>query len=182
MTAVLDRGPAAADALLRTIADEPTAPGVEAATAVLGRLGGTAARAYLAQTVDERLDHAAFAALALGDCGTAAEKAVLQAAADDRLADPLLRAGAAASLLRLGERRSLRNLVRGILLAGTPSGREHERALGLPHKPRWAYERHLLQLAFLDTAGTDFGLDTDAPWDELARVADRVDQWLARDT
>lgn len=178
MNEVLDLGPDAAPDLVDALRAEPDGPGVEAAVAVLGHLGGQPARDHLRATLQERDAAAAFAALALGDCGGDAERLVLREAARDRLADPLVRAGAAASLIRLGDRASVRTLVRGFLLAGTPPGRELEKELGLPHRPRWAYERHLLQLALRDAAGTDFGLDTDAPWEDLARVADAVDRWL----
>jgi hypothetical protein len=36
----------------------------------------------------------------------------------------------------------------------------------------------LLQQALLAAAGQDFGMDTDAPWDELLAAADRIDAWL----
>lgn len=178
MACVLDLGRPAVPSLVAALEAEPTGAGVEAAIAVLGRLGGDDARTWLLDALAARDGVEAFAALALGDCGTQDDRPALLVAATDRLADPQLRAAATASLLRLGCRRDVRSLVRGLLLAGTPAGRELERELGLPHRPRWAYERHLLQLALRDSAGTDFGLDTDAPWSELSRVADAVDRWL----
>lgn len=178
MTAVLELGPTAAPALLAALREHDDGSGAEAAVAVLGRLGGVEARELLRDLVGDRGPMAAAAALALGDCGLPLDRTLLLATAEDRLADATLRAASTASLLRLGARDEVRNLVRGILLAGTPYGRELEQALGLPHRPRWAYERHLLQLALRDIAGQDFGLDTDAPWADLSRTATAIDLYL----
>lgn len=180
IAAVLALGAQASTPLVAALRSRPDAPGAEAAFATLGRLGGADARALLTETVVERAPQAAAAALALGDCADAQAAQPLLDAASDRLADPTLRAAACASLLRMGLRAEVRGLVRGILLAGTPHGRELERELGLPRRPRWAYERYLLQQALRDAAGEDFGLDTDAPWAKLLECADRVDAWLAR--
>lgn len=177
---VMALGTEAAVPLAAALRAQPDAPGAEAALATLGRLGGSDARVLLTETVVDRAPQAAAAALALGDCADAGSAPPLLDAASDRLADPTLRAAACASLLRMGVRAEVRGLVRGILLAGTPHGRELERELGLPRRPRWAYERYLLQQALRDAAGEDFGLDTDAPWAALLACADRVDVWLAR--
>lgn len=178
MNNVLELGPEASSTLAALLREHEEAPGAEAATAVLGRLGGAAARTLLCELIGDRSTLSGTAALALSDCGTEDEHPLLMATAADRLADPTLRAACAATLLRLGVRRELRALVRGILLAGTPAGRALEQQLGLPHRPRWAYERYLLQLALRDAVGSDFGLDTDAPWAELERVANAIDAYL----
>ncbi len=180
MTIVLALGPVASTPLIAALREQPDAPGVEAALATLGRLGGDGARELLLETVQDRAPYAAAAALAIGDCADATSAQPLLLTATDRLADPTLRAAACATLLRIGIRSEVRSLVRGILLAGTPHGRELERELGLPRRPRWAYERYLLQQALRDAAGEDFGLDTDAPWDAMLACADRVDSWLSR--
>lgn len=179
LQAVLALGPEAGKPLAAALRQRPEADGAEAALAALGRLGGDDARQLLSETVADRAPHAASAALALGECADGTAKATLLEAAEDRLADPTLRAAACASLLRLGTRGEVRRLVRALLLAGTPHGKPLEVETGLPRRPRWAYERYLLQRALLDVAGQDFGLDTDAPWDALLACADRVDAWLA---
>lgn len=179
LEAVLALGPKAARPLAAALRQRPEAEGAEAALAALGRLGGDDARQLLSELVADREPHAASAALALGECADDLAKATLLEAASDRLADPTLRAAACASLLRLGTRGEVRQLVRAILLAGTPHGRALEAEVGLPRRPRWAYERYLLQRALGDAAGQDFGLDTDAPWDALLACADRVDAWIA---
>ena len=177
---VLSHGPSAATPLARLAQEHREAPGIEATFAVLGRLGGEDSRTVLSEAVEDRAPHAASAALALGDLGDSRSLPLLEATATDRLSDPTLRAAACASLLRLGARQEVRPLTRAILLAGTPHGRDLEAQLGLPHRPRWAYERYLLQSALRDVAGTDFGLDTDAPWDALLACANRIDDWLSK--
>jgi hypothetical protein len=178
MACVLDLGPTAAVPLATALRERPHGTGVEAALATLGALGGDDAVETLVSFVADRHPEAAAAALALGDCHQERTRMPLLEAAMDRLADPRLRAAACASLLRLGERQNVRLLVRGILLAGTPAGHDLEADLGLPQRPRWAYERYLLQRALRSVAGQDFGLDTDAPWQRLAECAERVDTWL----
>ncbi len=193
LTMALDLGPSAAPDLVAALQANPDGLGWEPALAALGELGSEQGRSLLRSRIAERSEQSAAAALALGRLGmqrrsrsagseqaAADDVQLLVEAAQDRLADPTLRAASAASLVRLGALAPARRLVRGILLAGTPHGRALEAELGLPHRPRWAYERHLLQLALRDAAGQDFGLDTDAPWDRLLATADRVDRWLGR--
>ncbi|MGE3171042.1 MAG: hypothetical protein AB7O97_00350 [Planctomycetota bacterium] len=178
--AVLDGGPAAAGPLAQALRRRPDGAGAEAALAVLGRLGGDVARELLLERVADRTPLAPAAALALADCGADADRPVLRAVAADRLADPTLRAAVAHTLLRLGDRAEVRELVRAIALADTPAGRPLQDRLGLPHKTRWAYERYLLITALRAVANGDFGLDTDASWPMLEQAAARVDEWLQR--
>jgi hypothetical protein len=176
---VLALGAPAATALVEELRADPRAVGAQAAVAALGQIGGDDVASYLCEQVRDRSDLATEAALSLGTRGDRAARELLQATADDRLTDATLRAACAASLLRLGVREPIARLVRGIVLAGTPTGQELQRELGLPDKPRWAYERYLLQRAFRQTRGDDFGLDTDSPWPDLAAVAERIDQFLS---
>jgi hypothetical protein len=175
---VLALGAPAAPALVEAIAAEPTAPGAQAAVAALGQLGGDGTSTFLRQLLADRSELATEAALALGALGDQDARAPLLAAANDRLADPTLRAACAASLLRLGVRAEIAPLVRAILLAGTPPGQPAQQALGLPDRPRWAHERYLIQRALRDVRGDDFGLDTDAPWPALEATAAQVDAFL----
>ena len=178
LRAVLALGRDAAPTLARLATANPESPNLDAAFAALGSLGGPEAHTTLREFTLERGPHATAAALALAGCAQTTDRTDLLAIVDDRLADPALRTACAATLLRLGTRSEISDFVRGVLLAGTPHGRELESRLGLPRRPRWAFERYLLQLALRDAAGQDFGLDTDAPWDELRDAADRVDAWL----
>jgi HEAT repeat protein len=175
---VLAAGREAVPWLVGSLRSEPDRPGAQPAIAALGRIGDPAALPCLSSLLADRGEPATEAALALGQLGAHAAIAPLRAAADDRLADATLRAACAASLLRLGERAALEPLVRGLLLAGTPAGRDLQQRLGLPEKARWALERYLLQQALRAAAGTDFGLDTDASWPRLLEVADAVSKHL----
>jgi hypothetical protein len=178
MRAVLDVGQSAAATLAGELEGMPEATGVDAALATLGRLGGPEATRTLLRFLADRGPHASAAALALADCPADGVREQLQATVEDRLADPTTRTAAAASWIRLGAGNEVRTFVRGVMLAGTPHGQQLEPQLGLPRRPRWAYERYLLQQALLAVAGQDFGMDTDAPWDELLAAADRIDAWL----
>jgi hypothetical protein len=178
MRAVLDVGQGATAALAGELESTPDAEGVDAALATLGRLGGADATRTLLRFLADRGPHASAAALALADCPADGVREQLRATVEDRLADPTTRTAAAASWIRLGAGNEVRAFVRGVMLAGTPHGQQLEPQLGLPRRPRWAYERYLLQQALLTAAGQDFGMDTDAPWDELLAAADRIDAWL----
>lgn len=175
---LLRAGPPAGDALAAGLRATPGAPGAQAAVAVLGRIGGTTAVALLLELVTDRGPLAVEAALALGELQAGEAHSVLCACVDDRFADATLRTAAACALLRLGHRAAAASLLRGVLLAGTPAGQELQRELGLPEKPRWALERYFVQRALLHTAGTDFGLDTDASWPDLEQAAARISAWL----
>jgi hypothetical protein len=175
---VLVLGAPAATALVELLRADPQAPGAQAAVAALGRIGGDDAAAFLREQLAQRTELAAEAALSLGTRADAAATDALQATADDRLADATLRATCAASLLRLGVRQPVARLVRGVVLAGTPAGRDLQRELGLADKPRWAHERYLIQHALRQVHGDDFGLDADAPWPALVAAADRIDLFL----
>lgn len=178
LRAVLAIGRDAAPRLASLAKENPDSPNLDAACAALGSLGGEEARAALREFALARGPHALAAALALAGCAQDSDRPDLLAIVDDRLADPGLRTACAATLMRLGMRAEIADFVRGVLLAGTPHGRELESRLGLPRRPRWAFERYLLQLALRDAAGQDFGLDTDAPWDGLRDAADRIDAWM----
>ena len=178
LRATLALGREAAPKLAALLTKRPDAANVDAGLAALGTLGGADARATLREFLLARGPHAAAAALALAGCAEDSDRDELLAIVRDRLADPALRTACAATLLRLGTRAEVAEFVRGVLLAGTPHGRELEASLGLPRRPRWAFERYLLQRALVDAAGQDFGLDTDAPWDALKAAADRIDAWL----
>ncbi len=177
---VLAMGRDAAPRLASLSKEKPDSPNLDAACAALGSLGGAEARAALREFTLARGPQAVAAALALAGCANDSDRPELLAIVDDRLADPAIRTACAATLLRLGMREEIAEFVHGVLLAGTPHGRELESRLGLPRRPRWAFERYLLQLALRDAAGEDFGLDTDAPWDELRNAADRIDAWLRK--
>jgi len=178
MRAVLDLGHPAAAALARELEATPEAEGVDAALATLGRLGGADATRTLQRFLEGRGPHASAAALALAECPADGVREQLRSTVDDRLADPTTRTAAAAAWIRLGAGNEVRAFVRGVMLAGTPHGQQLEPQLGLPRRPRWAYERYLLQQALRAASGQDFGMDTDAPWDELLAAADRIDAWL----
>jgi len=178
MRSVLDVGAVAAATLAEELEATPDADGVDAALATLGRLGGPDATRTLQRFLADRGPHASAAALALAECPAEGVREQLRTTVEDRLADPTTRMAAAASWIRLGAGIEVRTFVRGVMLAGTPHGLQLEQQLGLPRRPRWAYERYLLQQSLLAAAGQDFGMDTDAPWDELLAAADRIDAWL----
>jgi hypothetical protein len=178
---VLAAGARAVPWLATQILAGPEQPGAQPAVAALGRIGDPAAVPCLRSLLQDRGELATEAALALGELGARDAIAPLRAVAGDRLADPTLRAASAAALLRLGDRAAVEPLVRGILLADTPAGRELQQRLGLPEKARWALERWLIQQALRATAHTDFGLDTDATWPRLLEVADQVSKHLLGD-
>ncbi len=178
LPAVLRLGPAGAPALADALRRQPDAPGAQAATAVLGQLGGPAAHDTLVELLRGPIELATEAALALGAHAQAGDRALLLELANDRLRDPTLRAACVHSLLRLGSRAELRPLVRAFVLADTPAGRVAQQQVGLPAKSRWAHERYLISSALRHTAGAVLAFDTDASWPQLEAAAARIDAWL----
>lgn len=158
---------------------DPSAPGAQAATRLLGLFGGEPAASFLREQLTERGPNATESALALGEAGAVEAAPELRAAAADRLSDPTLRCASIATLVRLGHGREVRELVRAVLLAGTPAGEMLRVEHGLPQRSRWALERYMLQRALVAASGRDFGFDTDSPWPDLERAAAEVDAWLA---
>ncbi len=181
LPAVLALGRAAAPDLIAALQAEPGGDGGQAAVATLGRLGDPRSRPFLLELHRDRGPLATEATLALAALPADDDpvlRELLAATAADRLADPTLRTASACALVALGQRRLAAPIWRAVLLAGTPIGLPLQRELGLPDRPRWALERYLIQRQLLRTAGTDFGLDTDAPWPDLERVTERVTRWL----
>lgn len=185
LPAVLAGRAAATQPLIAELRRAPEAPGAQAAVAALGQLGGDGAHACLVELLASPGDLATEAALALatatpplGAAAIDATRSALAPIAADPLADPTLRAACAHSLLRLGVRTEVRDLVRAIVLADTPAGRDVQQRVGLPAKTRWAYERYLVAGAIAAVAGPQLAFDTDASWPALATAADRIDAWL----
>lgn len=179
MPPVLARGPAAGPDLVAALRDGPDGLGVQAAIAVLGRLGHPAARPFLEEQVDQHAPQAAEAALALGRLPAPESIPLLRRVAGDRLADVTLRAACAAALIELGAGAEVLPLVRALVLAGSPAGRGPASEVGLPDQPRWALPRYLVLRALRRAApGEDFALDTDSPWPDLQRAADAITTWL----
>lgn len=180
---VAAHGAAAGPALVAAIDRNRAGPGAAPAVALLGRIGDDEAGAFLLGLVADRGALALEAALALGHLTatadlTAMRQRALVTVANDRFADPGVRTAAACSAIRLGARAEVAALVRGVLLAGTPTGRELQQELGLPLRPRWAYERYLIQRMLRDVNPELPGFDTDAPWADLQAAADRITAWL----
>lgn len=165
--------------LVAGLQQDPEAVGGQAAVRLLGMFGGEAAVQFLEAHLRERGRNATEAALALGEARATAAVPLLRETALDRLADPTLRCACTASLVRLGAGRDVRQLVRAIVLAGTPAGEPLRGEFGLPQRSRWALERYMLQRALLAASGNDFGFDTDSPWPDLERAAEAIDAWLA---
>lgn len=182
MTAAWAAGGSILSPLVAGLQQDPEAPGAQAAIRLLGMFGGDDAVSFLQAHLRERPRHAVEAALALGEARAVAAVPLLRETALDRLADPTLRCAATASLVRLGTGGEVRNLVRAIVLAGTPAGEPLRIELGLPQRSRWALERYMLQRALLAASGSDFGFDTDSPWPDLERAAEAIDAWIATPT
>ena len=178
LAAVHRAGHAAAGPLVAALERSPAGAGAQAAVALLGRIGDPAAGAYLVGLVEDRGDLAMEAALALGELRHEAARPTLIQCATDRFADATLRTAAACSAVRLGARREVADILRGVMLAGTPAGQRLGKTLGLPGKPRWAYERYLIQRLLRDEAPEIESFDTDAPWSDLERAAQRLTAWL----
>ena len=172
--------PQVTQALIDALDTSPAAPGRQIGIAVLGALSRQDERAqnWLRQTLAARDEHAAEAALALGRSASTSHIPALLAVVDDRIASPTLRAACAASLLRLGERQTVRKFVAALLLADTPTGHALQAEVGLASSSRWAHDRYLLIAAIDECSGQDFELDTDAPWPQLQQAVGRVTQWL----
>jgi hypothetical protein len=180
LPAVLATGATGCKELMAALLQTPDAPGTQVALAALGRMGAEQPEtaAFLLQWVERRLPHHVDATLALGQHQPAGQSTVLSHLVEDRIASSSLRCAAAASLIRLGHAREVADLVRAVLLADTPQGRDLQQRQGLASKTRWAHDRYLLIDALRDVAGTDFGIDTDAPWPLLQAAADRVQAWI----
>lgn len=180
LAAVHAHGTAASRHLVTALARRPDAAGAQAAVALLGRIGDDGAARFLASLVTDRGPLAVEAALALGELPAPGAVGTLVGCARDRFADATLRTAAACAAVRLGARTEVADVLRGVMLAGTPAGQDLQRQLGLPDKPRWAYERYLIQRLLRDEAPGEPLFDTDAPWRELERAADRLSDWLAK--
>lgn len=174
--------PADAEALATALVAAPNSPGAPAAVGLLGLYGCASGDAALRGFVADRGALAVEAALALGDRRDVDAIPTLLDALADRAADPALRAAAATTLARLGRARDAAPMLRAIVLAGSPAGAESANALGLPARPRWALERYMIQRMLLREGAESLAreLDPDASWPELARLADRLDAWLAQ--
>lgn len=176
LASVMQAGGAAERFLIREFEDAPAAPGAQATLAALGRIGGDAAVALCQQLVNERAPLAIEAALALGELpGSGSDETLLKCMAD-RHSDASLRAAAACSLVRHGEREHAPAFVAAIVRAGTPAGRADEKQFGLPDKSRWARERYFVQRMLRKLGHHDLcdALDSDAPWPVLEKLAPRV--------
>lgn len=167
LPAVLDEGPAAAAHLIAALDRIADAPGAQAGLAALGGLGNATAGPFLDSWLRDRRPHSPDAALALGRLPHPPSVPLLRDIATDPAAVPTLRAACAAALVELGHGADVLDLVRAVLLAGTPQGEELGRELGLPRRTRWALERHMIILAVRHHLGEDLGLDIDSPWPQL---------------
>ncbi|MFT4512102.1 MAG: hypothetical protein ACI89X_004478 [Planctomycetota bacterium] len=174
-------GAAAEPFLIEAFENTPAAPGGQATLAALGRIGGKDAIELCQQLVNERAPLAVEAALALGELPAGDDHTALLKCMQDRHSDASLRAASACSLARHGEREHSPAFIAAIVQAGTPAGRNDEKAFGLPGKSRWARERYFVQnmlrkLGHLDLC---YALDSDAPWPVLEKLAPRVAARLA---
>ena len=166
--------------LLEQLSERPAAAGAQASLAALARVGGAAAVAHCRRVVTERGTLAVEAALALGVLPGRADDASLLGCLDDPFTDVTLRAAAACSLARQGERERAPRWIGAIVRAGTPAGRADEQALGIPIKERWARERYFVQRTLLALGHDDLlqGFDTDSSWRALESIADRIEMRL----
>ena len=168
--------------LIEAFEAAPAAPGGQATIAALGRIGGAAAITLCEQLVNERAPLAVEAALALGELPAGSGGDALLKCMQDRHSDASLRAAAACSLARHGEREHAPQFVAALVRAGTPAGRADEKAFGLPGKSRWARERYFVQRMLRKLGHDDLcdALDSDAPWPVLEKLAPRVAKRLAK--
>lgn len=178
---VQQAGAAAERFLVRAFVESPAAPGGQATLATLGRIGGDRAIELCAQLVKERAPLAVEAALALGELPAGDGEQALMTCMQDLYSDVSLRAAAACSLARHGEREHSPAFLAAIVRAGTPAGRADEKALGLPGKSRWARERYFVQRTLRKLGHDDLcdAFDSDAPWPVLEKLAPRVEKRLA---
>jgi len=174
-----DAGAAAEAPLLDALQRDPTAPGAQAATALLGRIGGTASRDFCVEQLDERTPLACEAALALGELPPGAE-ATLRACVNDHLRAADVRTAAACALARHGDTSTAPAFLAAIVRAGTAAGRADEPTLGIPNKARWALERYFVKRTLQQLGHTDLAdeLDPDAPWPNLESLAPKVRERL----
>ena len=180
MADVLAFGELAEAPLVKLLIDRPASPGAQASLATLARVGGALAVDHCRNVVNERGRLAVEAALALGVLPSSADDAALLGCLDDPFADVTLRAAAACSLARHGERTRTPAWIAAIVRAGTPAGRADEQALNLPIKARWARERYFVQRTLLALGHADLlrGFDTDSSWPALEAAAARIQQRL----
>ncbi len=167
LPAVLEEGPSATDHLIAALDRIPDAPGAQAALAALGGLGNATAGPFLESWLRDGRPHSPDAALSLGRLPHPPAVPLLRSLAADPRGGPTLRAACAAALVELGHGADVLDLVRAVLLAGTPEGEELGRELGLPRRTRWALERHMIILSVRHHIGEDLGLDIDSPWPQL---------------
>ncbi|MFK7741192.1 MAG: hypothetical protein AB8H80_12810 [Planctomycetota bacterium] len=173
---VANGGERAAELLRDGLLDQPSAPGAQAAIAVLGRIGDAQSIAFCRQLILERATLATEAALALSHARIEANDDVLLRCMQDRHADATLRTACACALARAGNRAQAPELIEAIVRAGTAAGRADEQRLGLPGKPRWARERYFVQRLLEQLGHADLlqQLDSDAPWHVLEAVAPKI--------
>lgn len=165
----------AAEHLLAALEEDPEAPGAQAALALLGVLGDPAAGPPLEDWVRRRDLYADEAALSLGRLPYPASAELLCSTARDPDANPTLRTACACAALELGHGAEVLDVLRAVLLAGTPAGQERE--LGFPIRSRWALERHMIVLT-CRRAGYDLGIDTDSPWPRMVDGIETLNRLL----
>ncbi len=163
-------GPDTTPALVRTLRENRSGPGRQAAIHLLGewRHPDPSADAYLRELVKAKGADATDAALAIGKRKDQAAVPLLVATVQDQNLAIATRTAAACTLLDFDEPQHAVPLMRAVLLAATPYGHQLEQEQGLPRKTRWALERYMVIEAvrrFSD--GRTFGLDEDAPWPTL---------------
>ena len=180
MADVLAFGGRAEAPLVKLLIDRPASAGAQASIAVLARVGGAPAVNHCRDVVNERGTLAVEAALALGVLPGSADDAALLACLDDSFTDVTLRAAAACSLARHGDRTRAPAWIAAIVRAGTPAGRADEQVLNLPIKARWARERYFVQRTLLALGHEDLlrEFDTDSSWPALEAIATRIEQRL----
>jgi len=178
LPAVIDEGRTATAHLVTGLKLDPEAPGVQAAIAALGSLGNPDAGPILERWIRRREPHAPDAALALGRLPYPSSADLLRATAHDQRADATLRTACACAMVELGRGGEVLDLLRAVLLAGTPAGAGPVGEMGLPHRSRWALERHMIILALRHRFGDDLGLDTDSPWPRLVQGVEALTRML----
>lgn len=167
--------------LVEELQRSPRAPGRQAAVFALGELGDLDASPFLIQELGDPGPSAYEAALALGKLGGSDAVEPLREAAETHGTSTELRTAAASALLDLGRPDLAAPLLKAVLLAGTPFGRELAERHGLPDKTRWALERQLCVDAIRRfTGGETFGMDPDSSWPRLRDGVDAFAAYLRR--
>ena len=178
LPAVMDEGRSATAHLVAGLEQDPGAPGAQAAIAALGSLGDPHAGPTLERLVRRREPHAPDAALSLGRLPHPSSADLLRSTAHDPRADATLRTACACAMVELGRGGEVLDLLRAVLLAGTPQGEGPAGEMGLPRRSRWALERHMIILAVRHRFGDDLGLDTDSPWPRLVEGVEALTRML----